>query len=96
MGRYRNFIPRRFRESYEATVVEYVAWRRDRRRSPTFTSAAKLAVRKERARALLERQAAREKSGFYDGTMALANILGQRFGRMRRQRDDNGKLVRLA
>lgn len=77
-------------------VAEYVAWRRNRNRPSTFTCAAKLAVRAERGRALLNRQAAREKSGFYEGTMALANVLGQRFGRMRRQRGDNGGLVRLS
>lgn len=43
----------------------------------------------------LDRQAKREKNGFYEGTMALANILGERFGRMRRQRGDKGGLVRL-
>ena len=43
----------------------------------------------------LHRQAAREKSGFYEGTTPLANILGQHFGRMRRQRGDEGRLVRL-
>jgi len=85
-----------YREDYQKRVEEYVAWRKNNRhgRVSTFISADKQAIRKERGRALLERQAAREKSGFYDGTMALANILGQRFGRMRRQIED-GKLVGL-
>ncbi len=87
-----------YHEDYQRGVEEYVDWRKKQRLGTvvTFTSKAKLAVRAERSRALLDRQAAREKSGFYGGTMALANILGQHFGRMRRQRGDNGGLVRLA
>lgn len=87
-----------YHEEYQKRVEEYVAWRKSNRlgRVSTFTSAAKLAARKERGRALLERQAAREKSGFYDGTMALASVLGRRFGRMRRQRDEDGSLVRMS
>jgi hypothetical protein len=86
-----------FHEKYQQRVDEYVKWRKSNRlgRVSTFTSAAKLAARKERGRALLDRQAAREKSGFYDGTMALANVLGQRFGRTRRQKGEHGGLVRL-
>jgi len=84
-----------YHEEYQKRVEEYVAWRRDNKyNSGTFISTDKQAARKERGRALLERQAAREKSGFYEGTMALANVLGQRFGRMRRQLED-GKLVRV-
>lgn len=52
-------------------------------------------IRRDRQNERLARQAAREKSGFYDGTMALANVLGQHFGRMRRQAGENGGLVRL-
>lgn len=87
-----------FNEAYQLQVEEYVDWRKKNRfgRVNTFTSKAKLAVRAERKRALLNRQAVREKSGFYEGTMALAGVLGQRYGRMRRQRSDNGGLVRLA
>lgn len=53
-------------------------------------------IRKARQKARLDRQARREKSGFYEGTMPVASVLGQRFGRFGRQRDDaTGKLVRM-
>lgn len=57
---------------------------------------------KERARAKLARQAEREKSGYYDTTMAVANVLGVNHGRrIRNKKDDAGKrrshnLVRFA
>ena len=51
--------------------------------------------KRARAQAKRERQARREKSGFYDGTPALAKLLGQRFGRLGRQLNDDGKLVRV-
>lgn len=86
-----------YHEDYQRGVEEYVAWRKASRygRVQTFVSEAKQEARKAAGRALLDRQAAREKSGFYDGAMALANVLGQRFGRMRRQKGDNGGLVRI-
>lgn len=53
-------------------------------------------VRKARQKARLDRQTRREKSGFYEGAMPLASVLGQRFGRFGRQvSDKTGKLVRL-
>ena len=86
-----------FHEEYQRGVEEYVDWRKNSRWGTvtTFISAAKQEARKHAGRALLERQSAREKSGFYDSAMALANVLGQHFGRMRRQKGDNGGLVRL-
>lgn len=53
-------------------------------------------LRSQARRALLYRQARREKSGFYDKQMSVASLLGQRFGHLGRQRDDaTGKLVRV-
>lgn len=56
------------------------------RKTPTFRFTESLGKRQNR----------REMSGFYEGTMALAHLLGQRHGRLGRQRDDTtGKLVRM-
>lgn len=53
-------------------------------------------IRRARQKARLERQSKREKSGFYEGTMPVASVLGQRFGRFGRQvSDKTGKLLRL-
>lgn len=50
-----------FHEDYSQRVGEYVAWRKASHlgRVSMFVSAAKLAARRERGRALLDRQAAR-------------------------------------
>lgn len=61
------------------------AFKRTRTNTVRFARAA-------RGRALTERQSRREMTGFYSGAMALAYVLGNRCGRLRRQRrDDTGK-----
>lgn len=68
---------------------------RARRGAENVASGAKEQDRHGAQQDRLYRQADREKSGFYEGTMALANVIGERFGRMRRQKGEQGGLVRL-
>lgn len=48
----------------------------------------KMQARRDAKRALLERQSRREKAGVYGGRLSVASMLGQRRGRLCRQRDD--------
>lgn len=60
-------------------------------------SAAKRTERTFAGRDLLSRQRDREKSGFYASRSSVENALAhRRAGRLQRQLDDEGKLVRLA
>lgn len=75
----------------------------ERRQKKTALQAIGEAKRKARGRALLGRQARREKEGFYDGLLTVAvALVHRRAGRLYRRvlRDDTGKakynnLVRL-
>lgn len=83
-GAFPNKVPRQ---------IERIRARRD---AENIESTQKDLKRRAAQKDRLDRQAAREKSGSYEGTMALANVLGQRFGRIRRQVRGNGGLTRLS
>jgi len=60
----------------------------------TAISRAKMQARRDAKRALLERQSRREKAGAYEGRPSVASLIGQRRGRLCRQRNDaTGRLV---